>query len=181
MRSTSTKSSGCSATLFVHEHIICIQRMIVLQGRTKKKRSDKAIPAANNSNDPSWVCPFSGWRGWLERVSCMLLKRGTIAADFIHARTVLCRSYASDICPRPCDDPSRICPPAGWRGRLERGSCMLLKRGTIAADRRHARTILHCSDASDLCSLPCAVASCQILQTSSPHKCPGGNDKDDDR
>ena len=42
-----------SATLFVHEHIICIQRMIVLQGRTEKKRSDKAIPASNNSNDPS--------------------------------------------------------------------------------------------------------------------------------
>ena len=57
---------------------------------------------------------------------------------------------------------------------------MLLKRGMIAADGRHALTILCCSDASDLCPLPGAVASCQILQTSPPHKFPVGNDKDDD-
>ena len=57
---------------------------------------------------------------------------------------------------------------------------MMLPRGMIAADGRHARTVLRSSDTSDLCPLPGAVASCQILQTSPPHKCPGGHDKDDD-
>ena len=46
-----------SATLLFHEHVICLQRIVVRQGRTKKKRSDKAIPAATNSDDPSRICP----------------------------------------------------------------------------------------------------------------------------
>ena len=57
---------------------------------------------------------------------------------------------------------------------------MLLKCGTIAADGRHARTVLRRSDASDICPLPGAVTNCQILQTYPLHKCPGGHDKDDD-
>ena len=63
-----------------------------------------------------------------------------------------------------------VLPPRRWRGWLERGSRMLLKRDMITADRRHARTILRRSDASNLCPLPGAVASCQILQASLPHK-----------
>ena len=48
---------------------------------------------------------------------------------------------------------------------------MLLPRGTIAADGRHVRNVIRRSDASDyfydnLCPLPGAVASCQIIQTS---------------
>ena len=27
------------------------------QGRTKNKRSDKAITVATNGDDPSWICP----------------------------------------------------------------------------------------------------------------------------
>ena len=126
-----SKSKGVglriAATLFFHEHVIFLQRIVVLQGRTKKKRSDKAIPAATNS-----------------------------------------------------DDPYRVCPPAGWRGWMYRGSPILLKRRTISEDVRHARTVLRHSDASDLCPIPGAVASFQILQTPPPHKCPGGHDKDND-
>ena len=118
-----------SATLFFHERFICIQRIFVSQRRTKKKRLDKAITAATNG-----------------------------------------------------DNPSRICPPAGWIGWLERGSCMMLPRGTIAADGIRARNVLCCLDASDyfsdnLCPLPGAVASRQILQTFPSHKCPGGHNK----
>ena len=75
-------------------------------------------------------------------------------------------------------------PPAGRRGRLERGARMLLPRGTIAVDGRHARNVLRCSDASayssdDLCPLPSAVASRLILPISPTYKCLGGHDKDD--
>ena len=122
-----------SATLFFHKHVICLQRIVVCQGRTTKKLLDKAIPAATNG-----------------------------------------------------DYPSRICPPVGRRGWPERGSHMLLQRGTIAADGRHARTVLHLSDAPDyfsdnLCTLQGDLASYQITQASPPHKCLGGNNKDDDR
>ena len=78
------------------------------------------------------------------------------------------------------DNPSRVCPLAGWRGWLERGSRMLLKSGTITADGRHARTVLRCSNESYLCPLPGAVASSQILQISPLRKCPGGHDTDND-
>ena len=126
------KGLRIAATLFFQEPAICLQRIVVRQGRTKKKRSDNAILAATNG-----------------------------------------------------DNPSRICPPAGRRGRLDRGSRMILPRRTINADGRHARNVLCCSYASDyfpddLFPLPGAVASRQILPTSHPHKCPGGNDKDDD-
>ena len=80
-----------AVTLFFHKHFICLQRIVVRQGRTNKKRSDKAIPAATNGDNPSQTFPFAGWRGWLERGSSMLLKLGTIAADGRHARTVLHR------------------------------------------------------------------------------------------
>ena len=75
-------------------------------------------------------------------------------------------------------------PFVGQRGWMERGSHMLLQRGTIAADGRHARTVLHLSDASDyfsdnLCTLQDDLASYQITQTSPPHKCLGGHEKDD--
>ena len=45
-----------SATLFFHKHVIFLQRIVVSQGRTKKKRPEKAIPAATNSNDLSRIC-----------------------------------------------------------------------------------------------------------------------------
>ena len=62
-------------------------------------------------------------------------------------------------------------PPRGWIGCLVRGSRVLLKRETIAADGRQGRTVLLHSDSSDLCPLPGALASCQIIQASHPHKC----------
>ena len=77
------------AALLFQEHVICLQRVIVRQGKTKKKRWDKAITAATNGDDPSRVYPPAGWRGWMERGYHMLLKRGKIAADNRHARTVL--------------------------------------------------------------------------------------------
>ena len=96
-RNTNGGGLRITATLFFHKHVICLQRIVVLQGREKKKRSDKAIPAATNSDDQFRVCTPSGWRGWLERGSCMMLKRGTIAADGRHARTVICCSDAADL------------------------------------------------------------------------------------
>ena len=53
------KGGGLSiaATLFFHEHAICFQRIVMRQGRTKKKRLDIAIPAATNGDDPSRICP----------------------------------------------------------------------------------------------------------------------------
>ena len=110
-----------AATLFFHKHVICLQRIVVRQGRTKKKRSDSTIPAATNGNNPS-----------------------------------------------------RICSPAGRRGQLDRRSHMLLLRRTIDTDSRHARNVHRHSDASDyfsddLCPLPSAVASRQILPTFPPH------------
>ena len=144
------------------------------------QRSDKAIPAATNGDDPSRVCPPHGvervaGEGILHAVEI----RDNRLSDGRHVRTVLCRSDASDLCPLPGDDPSRFFPPTGWRGWPERGSRMLLKCNTIAAYRRHARTVLCRSDASNLCPLPGAVASRQILQASPPHKCLGGHDKGD--
>ena len=85
-----------AATLFFHKHVICLQRIVVRQGRTNKKRSDKAIPADTNSENLSRICPPTGWREWLEKLSHMLLPRGTIAEDGRHARNILRRSYASD-------------------------------------------------------------------------------------
>ena len=95
-----------AATLFFHEHVICLQRIVVSQGRTKKKKSEKVIPAATNGDNPSRICPPVGWRGWMERGSHMLLPHGTITADSRHARTVLHKSDASDyfsnyLCPLP--------------------------------------------------------------------------------
>ena len=121
-----------SATLFFHEHGICLQSIVMREERENNKRSDKAIPTATNG-----------------------------------------------------DDPSRICPHARWRGWLDRGCHMLLPRRTISADGRHVRNVLRLSDASDyfsddLCPLPGALASLQILQTSPPHKLSAGHDKDND-
>ena len=67
--------------------------------------------------------------------------------------------------------PVLVLSPRRWKGWLDRGSCMMLKRDTISADGRHARTVLRRSDALDLCPLPGAVAILQILQASPPHKC----------
>ena len=85
-----------AAMLFFHEHVICLQKIVVCHGRTKKKRLDKSIPAATNGDDPSRICPPAGWIRWLERVSRIMLPRGTIAADGRHARNVLCCSDASE-------------------------------------------------------------------------------------
>ena len=46
-----------AAALFFHEHVMCLQRIVVCQGSTRKKRSDKAIPAATNGDDPSQISP----------------------------------------------------------------------------------------------------------------------------
>ena len=73
------------------------------------QRSDKAIPAATNGDDPSRVCPPHGvervaGEGILHAVEI----RDNRLSDGRHVRTVLCRSDASDICPLPGDDPSRV-------------------------------------------------------------------------
>ena len=46
-----------AAMLFFHEHVICLQRIDMCQGMTKKKRPDKAIPAGINGDDPSRISP----------------------------------------------------------------------------------------------------------------------------
>ena len=53
---------------------------------------------------------------------------------------------------------------------------MLLKRDTIAADGRHAQTVLRRSDASDLCPLPGAKFSKHTI----PKNAMNMKDKDDD-
>ena len=73
-----------AATLFFHEHVICLQRIVVRQGREKKNRLDKAIPSTTNSDDSSRIFPPLPRQG--ERGSRMLLPRGTIAADGRHVR-----------------------------------------------------------------------------------------------
>ena len=148
---------------------------------SEEQRLDKAIPAATNSDDPSRVCPpCGGDRVAGEGIPHAVEMPYNCLSDGRHARTVLYCSDALDLCPLPGDDPSRVCSPMGWRGWLERGSRMPLKRYTTVADRRHAWAFLHRSDASDICPLPGAVASCQILQASPLHKCPGGHNKEDD-
>ena len=117
-----------------------------------------------------------GWRG--DQKCCWNAGRSPIGPQTCADYSPSLRRLGPLTSPRWWSVP--VLPPHGWRGWLERGSRMLLKRDTIAADGRHARTVLRRSDASDLCPLPGAVASCQILQTSPPHKCLGGHDKDDD-
>ena len=55
-----------AATIFFYEHFILLQRIVVSQGRTKKKRSDKAIPAATNGDDPSRIWSTAGRGGRME-------------------------------------------------------------------------------------------------------------------
>ena len=125
------------------------------------QRSNKVIPAATNGENPFRVCPqrrverMAG-EGILHAVET----RDDHLSDGRNARTVLRRLDALDLCHLPGNNPSRVCPPAGWIGWLEKGSHMLLKRDKIAADRRNAKTVIHHSDSSDLCFLPGAVASC---------------------
>ena len=42
--------------------------------------------------------------------------RDDCLSDRRNARTILCRSDASDLCPLPCDDPSQVFPPTGVEG-----------------------------------------------------------------
>ena len=53
-------------------------------------------------------------------------------------------------------------------------------RDNRLSERRHARTILRRSDASDLCSLPGALASFQIIQASHTRRLHEWARKDDD-
>ena len=68
-RSSAGKAKGgglrIAATIFIHKYVIFLQRIVVRQGRTKKKLSDKAIPTATTGDDPSWVFPPRG----VERVA----------------------------------------------------------------------------------------------------------------
>ena len=109
-RSSAGKAKGgglrIAATIFIHKYVIFLQRIVVRQGRTNKKRPDNVIPAATNGDDPSWICPPDGRRGNMERGDCMMLPLRTIAADSRHAQNVLSRSDASDyfsnkLCPLP--------------------------------------------------------------------------------
>ena len=73
------------------------------------QRSDKAIPAATNGDDPYRVYPPRG----VERVAGEGIPhaaeiRDNRLSDVRHARTVLRRLDASDLCPLPGDDPSRV-------------------------------------------------------------------------
>ena len=76
------------------------------------QRSDKAIPAATNGDDPYRFCPprrvekVAG-----EGIPHVVEMRDDGLSDHRHARTFLRRSDASDLCPIPGDDPSWICPP----------------------------------------------------------------------
>ena len=44
-----------AATFFIHEHIICLQMIVVRQGKNNNKRSDNAIPTTTNGDDPSRI------------------------------------------------------------------------------------------------------------------------------
>ena len=57
---------------------------------------------------------------------------------------------------------------------------MLLKRDTIAADGRHARTVLRCSDASDLCLSQVSSLVAKLSKHPIPTDAMNGQDKDDD-
>ena len=104
---------GCiAATLFFHEHEICLQKIVVRQWRKNKKRSYNAILAATNSDYTSRICPPAGQRRRLERGARMLLPRSTNAADRRHAQNVLCCLDASGyfskkLCPIPGTIASR--------------------------------------------------------------------------
>ena len=134
------------------------------------QRLEKAIPAALMVTIRPRSAPPAGWRGWMERGSKIMLKCGRTAyrtADmsglFSVAQTPRTSALSQvTICPRSAPRRSR-----GW---LERVSHMMLKRDMIAADGRHARTVLCCSDASELFPIPGAVASCQIPQAYPPDK-----------
>ena len=81
------------------------------------QRSDKAITAATNGDNPSRVChPRGVERVAGEGIPHAVEMRDDHLLDFRHALTVICRSDASDICPLPGDDPSRVYPPAGGEG-----------------------------------------------------------------
>ena len=81
------------------------------------QRSDKAIPAATNGDDPYRVYPPRGVERLAgEGIVHAVEMRDDRLSDGRHARTVLHRSYASDLCPLPCDNPYRVFPPAGGEG-----------------------------------------------------------------
>ena len=64
----------------------------------ESQRLDKAIPAATNGDDPSWVCPPRGVeRVAGEGITQAVEFRDDRLSDGRHARTVLSRSDASDI------------------------------------------------------------------------------------
>ena len=70
-----------AAGITVSEHFICLQRIVVRQERTKKKRSDTVIPAATNGDDPSQIFPPRG----VERVA------GEGIPHAVETRDNLCR------------------------------------------------------------------------------------------
>ena len=55
-----------AATLFIHEHVICLQMIVVRQGKNNNKRSDNAIPTTTNGDDPSRIWSTAGRGGRME-------------------------------------------------------------------------------------------------------------------
>ena len=111
----------------------------------------------------------------------MLLKCGTIAYRTTDMRGLISVTHKSltsalaQVTIRPGSAPPRLERVAG-----EGIKNAVEIRDDRLSDRKHERTILHRSDASDLCSLPGALASFQILQASHPRRLHEWARKDDD-
>ena len=122
-------------------------------------------------DNSSWVFPpaggESGWRR--DQKFCWNAGRLPIGPQICADYSPSLRRLRPLLSPRWWSVPGL--PPHGCRRYVERGFRMLLKRDPITADGRHVRTVLCCSDASDLCPLPGALSSCQIIQASHPHNC----------
>ena len=71
-----------AATLFFHEHAVCLQSIVMRKGRKKKKRSDNAILSATNGENPSWICPPQ----WAERVAGKGIPHAVAAQDNLRGR-----------------------------------------------------------------------------------------------
>ena len=99
--------------------------------------------------------PHTGWRGCLERESKILLKCGMIAYRTKDMRGLI--SVAET--PRTSALAQVTIRPGSATQQVERVAGEGIKnsvemRDDYLSNHRHARTILHWSDASDLCPLP---------------------------